>query len=434
MIRFRHVAAALLALSVLMGCGSDSGEPADPPAGGLTAVPGDGTVVVSWTDDPNVDFWLFVSTDSRMTINNFSTLTDVRVIRNARSAYVLCGYPNGRTLYLMMNGRTNSGPGGDATPTINTTLRPAGSAWTPGTAPASDFNGVGYAPLTTCFPTALPTGIFVAVGPNAGIASSTDGVNFTARTPPAGFTTDLNAVATFNTSINVLGGTGLKIVAVGAGGASLVSTDGVTWTAGAAFNPAAPTLRSVAVHAGVFIAVGDGGVAQTTTDGITWTTRASNSTLTLQAIRSSGERCIAVGDNGTIVRTVDQGVTWDLIPISGTPALKDVVYGNFNNNVGSPTTALNTWVAVGDAGTVLYSLDGGTTWNATTVPGAADFVAVSYLTRFIAIDSAGNSFSSIDGQNWTGPVATGLTTPRSAIGNGVGFVVVGAGGGTASSF
>jgi hypothetical protein len=434
MIRFRYVAAALLALSVLMGCGSDSGEPANPPPGGLTVAPGDGTVVVSWTDDPNVDYWLFVSTDPRMTINNFSTLTDIRVIRHARSAYVLCGYPNGRTLYLMMNGRTNDGPGGDATPTINTTLRAAGSAWTPGTAPATDFNAVSYGPLTTCFPTALPTGIFVAVGPSAAIASSTDGVTFTARTPPAGFTTDLNAVASFNNSINVVGGTGLRFVAVGAGGASLVSTDGVTWTAGAAFNPAASNLRAVAVQAGVFIAVGDGGVAQTTTDGVTWTARASNSTQTLQGIASSGDRVIAVGDNGTIVRTVDQGATWELVPVSGTPALKDIGYGNFNNNFGSPTTALNTWVAVGDAGTVLYSVDAGTTWNGTTVPGAADFVAVSYLTRFIAIDSAGNSFASIDGQNWTGPVATGLTGPRGVIGTSNGFVVVGTGGGTVSSF
>src|SRR5882672_6032984 len=275
MIRLKHVAAALLALSALNGCGNN-GDSANPPAGGLQATPGDGTVVVTWADDLNIDYWLFVSTDSKLTTENFSTLTDIRVIRSARSPYVLCGYPDGRTLYLAMNGRTGGGPGGPGTPTINSTLRAAGSAWTAGTAPATDFNGAGYAPITTCVANALPTGIFTAVGPNAAIATSTDGVAFTARVAPAGFTTDLNAVAAFTVNLNIPTNPGTKIIAVGAGGASIVSTDGITWTTGVAFDAAAATLHAVAVNAGTFIAVGDGGVAQTTADGVAWTARTSN--------------------------------------------------------------------------------------------------------------------------------------------------------------
>src|SRR5262249_43816688 len=157
---------ALLGLSA---CGNN-GDPAEPPASGLQAVPGDGTVVVTWSDDLSTDYWLFVSTDPRLTTDNFTTLTDIRVIRNARSPYVLCGYADGRPLYLAMNGRTNGGPGGAGTPTINTTLRAAGSTWTPGTAPPADFTAMGYSPVTGCNASGLPTGVFIAVGPNANIA------------------------------------------------------------------------------------------------------------------------------------------------------------------------------------------------------------------------------------------------------------------------
>src|SRR5205823_11207432 len=137
---FEQVAVALVALSTLSGCGNN-GSSANPPASGLSATPGDTMAMVTWTDDLSVDYWLFVSTDSRLTTENFTTLTDIRVIRGARSPYVLCGYQDDRTLYLAMNGRTGGGPGGPGTPTINTTVRAAGAAWSPGTAPATDFHG-----------------------------------------------------------------------------------------------------------------------------------------------------------------------------------------------------------------------------------------------------------------------------------------------------
>jgi hypothetical protein len=430
MIRLRQVATALAALFAVSGCGNN-GSSADPPASGLQAVPGDGTVKVTWSDDLVTDYWMFVSTDPRLTTDNFTTLTDIRVIRSARSPFVLCGYPNGRTLYLAMNGRTNGGPGGEGTPTINTTLRAAGTTWTLGTAPLMDFTAVGYSAITGCLPSGLPTGIFSAVGPNASIASSTDGITFTASSPPVGFTTDLNAVATYTTNPGVLT---QKMIAVGDGGASIVSGDGVIWTLGAPFDPAAPALRGLAVNLGTFVAVGDGGVVQTTTDGISWTPHASGTSANLQTIGCTGDRCIAAGDDGVITRTLDSGVTWGVQQVNGSPSLKRIVFGNNNNNLGSTLIAINTWVAVGDQGSVAFSLDGGTTWATTTVSGATDFVALSYITRFVALDSVGNSFTSQDGVNWDGPIPTGLAGPAGLVTNGVGFVAVGAGGGTVSSF
>lgn len=433
MIRTRHVVAALAALFALVGCGGH-GESAPPPASGLQTSVGDGIVAVSFTDDLAVNWWLFVSTDPRLTTENFTTLTDIRVIRGARSPSVLCGYPNGGTLYFALNGRIDGGPGGQGTPTVTATPRAAGGSWTAGTAPANDLNAIGHAPLTSCVAAALPSGIFVAVGPAATIVRSTDHVTFTAQSAPTGFTTDLNAVAGYTPNLNNPTDPGTKIVAVGAGGASITSADGIAWEIGVPFVATNAGLNAIAVFAAKFLAVGDAGTALTTADGVTWTTATSNTTANLRGIGCSGVGCVAVGDGGTIARTLDAGATWEVQTITGTPALKRIAYGNFNNNKGALTTALNTWVAVGDGGTILYSLDGAATWTATTAAGAGDFVGVAYTTRFVAVDSAGNSFSSVDGQTWSGPVPTGQTGLRAMVGTGFGYVAVGAGGGNASSF
>jgi len=424
---------AALGVAALVGCGG-SGDPAPPPAAGLQTAVGDGVITVSWIDDPAVDWWLFVSTDSNLTVENFTTLLNIRVLRNVRPTYVLCGYANGVPLYLALNGRIDGGPGGPGTPTVSATPRTAGGTWAPGSAPAADLNGIGYTPITSCLPTGAPNGIFVAVGPNATIVRSTDHVNFAAQAAPAGFTTDLNAVAGFTTNLNVPSNPNSKIVAVGAGGAALTSPDGITWTVGRPFDAASANLNGIAIFAATFLTVGDAGTVLTGTDGVTWTSRTSNTGSNLRGIGCGNDRCVAVGDDGTIALTTDVGATWAVQPISGTPALKRVAYGNFNNNAGSATTVLNTWVAVGDAGAILFSKDNGLTWTAATAAGAGDFVGLAYTTQFVAVDSAGNAFTSRDGQTWSGPVGTGQTGLRAMVGNGFGYVVVGAGGVNASSF
>lgn len=428
----RSRAAALAAAFLLAACGG--GEPAPAPTG-VAATARDGTIVVSWNDDPGVQYWLFVSANAALTSENFNRFPDARVVRNVRSPYVLCGYPNGRTVYVTINGRIDGGPGGPGSPTLAATPRAAGTDWVVGSAPNTDFNGAGYAPIATCTASGLPSGIFVAVGPNAAIASSTDGRSFTARAAPAGFTADLHAVAAYTASLNNPSSPNTKIVAVGAGGASLVSADGVTWSEGAPFDAAAPSWRAITTFGATFIAVGDAGAISTSTDGVTWTARTSNTTANLTGIACSANACVAVGGGGAVVRSTDAGATWSAATVAGAPALRRIAYGNFNNNAGATTVTINTFVAVGDGGTVAVSTDGGLTWTTATVAGAGNFAGIGYTTRFIAVDGAGNAFASADGQNWSAAAATGITGVRAlATATGYGYVAVGAGGAIAASF
>ena len=93
----------------------------------------------------------------------------------------------------------------------------------------------------------------------------------------------------------------LLFVAVGAGGAVVRSTDGITWTTTVATNSSLPTLRAVAVAAGAFVAVGDSGRIQSSTDGVNWTVLSSNASLNLHAVDCVASTCVAVGDSGIVL-------------------------------------------------------------------------------------------------------------------------------------
>src|SRR5207244_2919085 len=112
--------------------------------------PGDGTVTVTWAADPAVDYWLFISSDSRLTTENFTSLTDIHIVRSATSPYVVCGNIDARPLYFAINGRTGNGPGGPGTSTVAAPSLAAGATWLRGTAPAADFNAIGFAAITGC--------------------------------------------------------------------------------------------------------------------------------------------------------------------------------------------------------------------------------------------------------------------------------------------
>jgi hypothetical protein len=73
-------------------------------------------------------------------------------------------------------------------------------------------------------------------------------------------------------------------VAIGAAGALVTSTDGVTWTTR---TPIAANSLSAVVYGTQFIAVGSGGGIFTSLDGITWNPAVSGTTNDLMALAFS---------------------------------------------------------------------------------------------------------------------------------------------------
>ena len=76
--------------------------------------------------------------------------------------------------------------------------------------------------------------------------------------------------------------------------------------------PYTSSLRDVHYNNGRYIAVGDSGLIRVSLNGITWTTYASTTTENLNGIsyNSDDNIWIAVGDNNTILTSINDGVTW----------------------------------------------------------------------------------------------------------------------------
>ena len=257
-----------IATSLLSGC-FDNGSKADPPAN-FSAVPGDGRVILTWTPNFSASYWVFTATDSSLSAFNWSSLANAHAYINAGTPFYMCGLmtsvvnsTNWTPYYFAANGRSSGGPGGPSSPTITATPYNAIAAgWTVpssnGVPSTASLYGVGYASLITCSngPTSA-AGRFAAVGSGGAIFTSSDGQTWSSPiiVPPG--LADLYAVTGNAANLNNPTTPGLVWIAVGAGGTSVYSYNGINWVLGGASNTTTNSLRSI-THAGsTFIAVGD---------------------------------------------------------------------------------------------------------------------------------------------------------------------------------
>jgi hypothetical protein len=444
-VKSRFLICLLGASAALTACIGNSGSPSPAPSN-VQAVSGDGIAGVTWTSLPDQVYLVFGSTNPALTttnwldpgiggfpLNNYGT--------KAQPPALVCNAGNGANYFFTVDARTGTAPGGVGSPDVTATPRSAGSKWAAGAGMGATINGTGYATITTCLPTGLPTGIFAAVGLGGAIFTSSDGSNWTQRSPVAA---DLYGVTAITGSLNNPAAPALLFAAVGAGAAVVKSADGITWTTGVVGNPALPTLRSVTVAGVTFVAVGDGGRIQTSPDGVNWTVRTSGTTANLHNVYCVTQRCFAVGDFGVIDASSDSGASWSPQTIAGGAyALRAVVNGNHDiNETGNGVVgiggvvAIDTWVAVGDSGAVFINNGGGGTWTQVPLPGAPNLTAIGYTSQFVAIDAAGNAYASQSGTvgSWTVTAATGVSDAVGITTSGYGFVVVGTAGDSASSF
>jgi len=334
-------------------------------------------VVLTWTPNPGVDYWIFTATDPNLTAFNWTGLANAHGYPSASTPFYMCGLLDGDQYYFAANGRTNGGPGGtsmSSTPSNVTPYNASAKTWTNNSSLSSqNLYGVGYASLTTCSnnPTSA-AGNFVAVGAGGAIFTSADGQSWTAAVLVP-LVSDLYAVTGNATNLNnPTSPPALLWVAVG-DGVSVYSNDGNYWYQG---NLASGTLalRSLTHAGGAFVAVGDGGTIVSSTDGINWTPQISNSSNNLNGVTYGGIY-VAVGDSGTIL-TSGNGGTWTPVSASGISTF---------NKLRQVASFGSLYVAVGDAGTIVTSKDGAN-WYTQTLSGAPDLVGVAAEPQIMADD------------------------------------------------
>lgn len=206
----------------------------------------------------------------------------------------------------------------------------------------------------------------VAAGDSGTIVRSPDDAT-TWGAVASGTTANLNGVATDDL-------TSYGYLVVGDAGTVLRSVDtGVTWAPVASGTTA--NLRGAHLDdtAGVALAVGDSGtILRSTTGGASWAPAVSGTSATLRGVAclyssDPGPECddlfisdvfvhVAVGDGGTILRSLDLGVTW--VPV-GTGVTTQNLYSVAGRVIGGVAR----FVVVGDTGTALRSDDAGATWS-----------------------------------------------------------------------
>jgi hypothetical protein len=478
-----YVLTVAIVTTLLGGC-FETGSSAPPPPWANTGAPlfnspdngataGDGRVKLEWVPTAGVDYWLFSATDPSLTAFNWTSLPNAKAVVVAPTPTYMCGLVNevngtALTYYFATNGRINGGPGGPSSPTISATPYDASTkAWMPNsplTTPAlttPDIYGLGYTSLTTCANnTALSaTGTFAAVGAGGAIFTSPDAISWTGQSSP--IATNLNAVTGYAANQNNATTPGLRWVAVGDGGKAVYSTDGTTWKA-ATSTQTTKTLRSIVQVGGVFYAAGNNGTIISSGDGNSWslqTTPTSVAAYNLNGIAHAGFY-VAVGDHGTIL--TGGGGAWGLVTSSPTTT------SNLHQAAAISTIHGSIYVAVGDGGTIVTSdsyLHNGK-WTALTLSGNPDLIGVAveprgvetttaYTTapavdpwlgfisaaQFVAIDVNGNTYTSVNGHDWTATgnntnitCTFGTTCLNPLISSGFGYITSGNTGATATAF
>ena len=151
---------------------------------------------------------------------------------------------------------------------------------------------------------ATSTNMAVAVGDFGAIYTSTDGINWTARTP---------VNSEWLRAVTWAGG---QWVAVGETGTILTSANGTSWTQRTSGTTS--DLNNVAYLDGTYYVVGGGGISMSSTDAITWTSENIGATNDLFAIATAG---------GSTRLYVGEDVVWQTLNGTGWFQVADVTGG-----------------------------------------------------------------------------------------------------------
>ena len=161
------------------------------------------------------------------------------------------------------------------------------------------------------------------------------------------------------------------------------------------YSPSANNLSGVTFGNNTFVAVGDSGsIVRSTDNGSSFDNTTSPTANSLSGVTFGNNTFLAVGDSGSIVRSTDNGTSWDNATTDNSTA----------NNLSGVTFGNNTFVGVGSSGNIVRSTDNGTSWdNATTDNSTANNLSgVTFGNNtFVGVGSSGNIVRSTDnGTSW----------------------------------
>ncbi|MBC7765440.1 MAG: InlB B-repeat-containing protein [Hyphomonadaceae bacterium] len=196
----------------------------------------------------------------------------------------------------------------------------------------------------------------------------------------------------------------------------LTSTDKSTWTPISNFTPSS-ALKGICYGLDKFVAVGDNGVIYYSTDGIAWVERYAvpykNSSF--QGVTYGNNLFVAVGNEGMICTSAD-GINWQTQLMGSAYSFFDVVYGN------------GIFIAVGAnaQGVILTSING-TDWTEQNGSFPSVLRGVSFCNdTFMAVGDGGVILTSVDGvDNWTLRTAGTTDTLNKVCGANDSFIVAG---------
>ncbi len=141
-----------------------------------------------------------------------------------------------------------------------------------------------------------------------------------------------------------------------------------------------------------YVAVGRGRTILTSPDGITWTKitlGTSNTNIDFLGVTYGNDTFVTVGDNGTIKSSSDNGSSWTLRTSGTTSVLYGITYAN------------STFVTVGASGTILTSTDG-VSWTSRTSGTSKVLWGVTYgNSTFVTVGADDTILTSSDGTSWT---------------------------------
>ncbi len=402
---------AALLLAVLLGsCGGKAAS--DHVPAGLSAFAGDGQVIITFTQNPAYQYWVFGANSPSISTSTWFNLPGARFVTPAYSPQIVSGLSNTVGQYsFVMNTTLNGSPAGGDSAVVSATPRLAGDYW-------YDYGRQGgLSSGTNLNAIAVSYNVYLAVGSGGAIYTSIDlygagalGTHPTWTAQASNVTNNLNSVI-WN---------GLSFVAAGDHATVVSSDDAVNWTVytGLVFQLAAGgtvhdtttvKINSITELSGTFVIAtsdtsGGSQALYTSTDLINWTQQGAavvSSTRNVNAIVTVNGTLVALADGG-VYYTSSDAVTWVARTIASTPNQPIGSTQNLRAVTFSSTLAL--YVAVGD-GPALFTSPDLINWRAaSSVPSSASNLrSVLFSTRFMAVGDSGTALYSDDGYNWYAP-------------------------------